>query len=773
MNRQLHARAKEIFHEAAQLAAGDRTGYLEATCGADTTLRVEVESLLKYHQPRTILAAVPLPAPPADDDAAHGKAIWGGPGTRRRMFRQTAGSLVSALGPRGQVALGALVAIVGLALVGRWVHAGTRSELRQMLADKLTALLGVSVAALELWGRGEKAKAESWARDGELVSAVTELLKWATPGAEPRDDLVGDPHAALIRKRLTELAGDDVQYAVWNRDRVKLADASPEGAGVGHSVTATGGALLTRVFQGETLLRMPHAGEQVTKDYQPETDRPTLAWLTPLRDHLDGKVVAALLVRRAGAEDELRDILSHARTGRTGEAYAFDRDGLMLTESRFNQQLMAAGLIPDAPDAHSAATVQIRDPGGDLTRGHLPARPLAARPLTWMASHAVAGENGFDLDGYRDYRGVTVVGAWKWLPAHAFGVATEVDYEEAYAPLWYRDVAFGIGLALLGVASAVILQSWTSIARLRREVRASRRLGQYTLKEQIGEGGMAQVFRASHAMLKRPTAVKLLKPGQATPMLLARFEREVQLASQLSHPNTIEIYDYGRTPEGTFFYAMEYLPGITLAQLVRLHGALPPARAVYLLKQVCRSLGEAHGLGLAHRDIKPQNIMVCQRGGDADVIKVLDFGLVKSTATDAGQELSRTFVAGTPLYMAPERLLDPATTDLRSDLYSLGAVAFWLVVGQEVFTGDNVAAIFDHVLHTPSPSAAQRAEQPVPDELDRLISACLAKKPDDRPANVACVLETLETISHLERWGQREAQAWWDTHAEQVQSLRT
>ncbi|HEV3025779.1 MAG TPA: hypothetical protein VGX76_25070, partial [Pirellulales bacterium] len=525
MNRQLHTRAKEIFHKAAQLPADDRGGFLEATCGADTTLRAEVESLLKHHHPRTILAAVPLPASPAHDDAARVNAIWGHPGTRRAMFRQTAGSLVSALGPRGQVALGALVTIVGLALVGRWVHAGTRSELRQMLADKLTALLGASVAALELWVAGEKGKAESWARDGELVRAVTELRKRASPGPKARDELVGDPHAGLLRQRLKELVGNDVQYAVWNQDRLKLADATHEGAGVGHSVTATGGALLTRVFQGETLLRMPHAGEQVTKDYQPETDRPTLALLTPLRDPVGGKVVAALLVRRAGAEGELRDILSHARTGRTGEAYAFDQDGLMLTESRFNQQLMAAGLIPDTPEAHSAATVQIRDPGGDLTRGYRPARPLAARPLTWMAAHAVAGKDGFDLDGYRDYRGVAVIGAWKWLPAHAFGVATEVDCDEAYAPLWYRDVAFGVGLALLGVASAVILQSWTSIARLRREVRASRRLGQYTLVEQIGEGGMAQVFRASHAMLKRPTAVKLLKPGQATPMLLARFER--------------------------------------------------------------------------------------------------------------------------------------------------------------------------------------------------------------------------------------------------------
>jgi len=761
VNRKRHGRVKKIFTEAASLATSERSRFLDRTCDGDTTLRAEVESLLKHHHSRTILAPVPAVATGTSKAAAAWPSRSAG-----QAARWAAGALAAALGSRGQVALGAMIATLTLALLSWWVHAGTRNELRQMLADKMNALLGAGVAAVELWMAGEKIKVEAWARDPELCRDVAELLKIDTHRPTARDELVASPHAAGIRERLVALAGEDIKYAIWDRAHMTVADGSPQNAGIGRGVTASGGALLTRVFHGETLLRMPHKGEPITRDYQPETDRPVLALLTPLRDPSDGRIIAALLVRQTGAERELHAILSHARTGQTGEAYAFDRDGLMLTESRFNAQLAAAGLIPDTPDAHSAAVVQVRDPGGDLTRGYRASRPLAACPLTLMAAHAVAGEDGFDLDGYRDYRGVTVIGAWNWLAAHGFGLATEVDCDEAYAPLWYRDVALQIGLALLAVAAVVILHSWSSIAALRREVRTTRRLGQFTLEEQIGEGGMAQVFRATHAMLKRPTAIKLLKPGMATPLMLARFEREVQLASQLTHPNTIEIYDYGRTPEGTFYYAMEYLPGLTLAQLVNLEGPLPPARAVYLLKQVCRSLGEAHGLGLVHRDIKPQNIMVCQRGGDADVVKVLDFGLVKSIDSEEGQDLSRTAVAGTPLYMAPERLLDPSKTDARSDLYSLGAVAYILLVGQDVFTGDSVAAILNHVLHTPPPSATERARQPLPPELDRLIAACLAKNPDDRPACVAAALEVLDMVALSDRWGQPEAHAWWDAYTQ-------
>jgi serine/threonine protein kinase len=291
-----------------------------------------------------------------------------------------------------------------------------------------------------------------------------------------------------------------------------------------------------------------------------------------------------------------------------------------------------------------------------------------------------------------------------------------------------------------------------------------RRLGQYELEEPIGEGGMAQVFRARHVMLDRPTAVKIVKSEQATAEVLTRFESEVQLASRLTHPNTIEIYDYGRTPDGIFYCAMELVSGFTLAQLLALEGPLPPARAIHLLRQVCGSLREAHGLGLVHRDIKPQNIMVCQRAGDADVVKVLDFGLVKSI--DAADRVADTAaLAGTPLYMAPERLLDPLTTDTRSDIYSLGAVAFKLLTAKDVFPGGGAADILDHVLHTPPAHPAQVAAMEIPAELDRLIVACLAKELDDRPASIEEVLKVLDGLAVVDPWSQADALGWWQANS--------
>jgi serine/threonine protein kinase len=357
-----------------------------------------------------------------------------------------------------------------------------------------------------------------------------------------------------------------------------------------------------------------------------------------------------------------------------------------------------------------------------------------------------------------------VVGAWKWLPKYSFGVAIEIDRWEAFSPLKYLDAAFGGILALLGFALAAVVLSWLSIRRLQREVSDARQLGQYTLDVLIGEGGMGQVYRARHHLLKRPTAVKVLKPDQNTPDMLARFEQEVQLSSQLTHPNTIEIYDYGRTPDGVFYYAMEYIDGLNLAQVVALAGPLPPGRVIHLLRQICGSLREAHSLGLIHRDIKPQNIMLCCRGGEADVVKVLDFGLVKQiTPIEATGATSQTVLVGTPLYMSPERLLDPRAVDPRSDLYSVGAVGFKLLTGEEVFAADSPAGVLAQVVEVPAPRPSQRTAAAIPRPLEDLVESCLAKRPDDRPASAAQMLESLDAMAATLPWSQQQAFEWWQT----------
>jgi serine/threonine protein kinase len=297
------------------------------------------------------------------------------------------------------------------------------------------------------------------------------------------------------------------------------------------------------------------------------------------------------------------------------------------------------------------------------------------------------------------------------------------------------------------------------------------RLGQYLLEELIGEGGMAVVFRARHVTFNRPAAVKLVKPGQATESMLARFDREVQFAGRLTHPNTINKYDHGRTPEGIFYCAMELVAGLNLAQVVALDGTVPTARAVHLLRQIGGSLREAHGLGLVHGDVKPQNIMLCGGPADADVVKVLDFGLVRSVhREDSTSDAGPALLAGTPPYMAPEQLLDPQKADPRSDIYSLGAVAFKLLTAKDVFAGKDVADVLAQAIEGAAPRPADVAPQTIPAELDHLIVGCLAKQLDDRPPTIDDVLGVLERLATVYPWEQSQAQRWWREKAARFKS---
>ncbi len=319
------------------------------------------------------------------------------------------------------------------------------------------------------------------------------------------------------------------------------------------------------------------------------------------------------------------------------------------------------------------------------------------------------------------------------------------------------------------VAVCTVL-SWI-IFGLRRELQQARRFGQYTLLSKIGEGGMGAVYRARHALMRRPTAIKLLPTDETSRDAVARFEREVHETARLTHPNTITIFDYGRTPDGTFYYVMELLEGATAQAVVDATGPMPAARVVHILRGVCGSLEEAHGLGLMHRDIKPSNIVLAAQGGRFDVPKLLDFGLVKnvSDAEDVGVTMPGK-LAGTPLYMAPEMILDPDGVDARADLYALGAVGYFLLTGSHVFGGTTAVEVCSHHLHTPPESPSARLGAPVPGALEALVLACLQKDPADRPATATRVLEALEACAIEPPWSSRDAAEWWEEYGPAVEA---
>jgi serine/threonine-protein kinase len=307
---------------------------------------------------------------------------------------------------------------------------------------------------------------------------------------------------------------------------------------------------------------------------------------------------------------------------------------------------------------------------------------------------------------------------------------------------------------------------------LRREVRRAHQLGQYTLEEKLGEGGMGTVYRARHAMMRRPTAIKLLPPDKAGEANLARFEREVQLTAQLTHPNTITIFDYGRTPDGVFYYAMELLDGATLDDVVRIDGAQPPGRVLKALAEVASALEEAHGVDFIHRDIKPANIILCRQGGQPDVAKLVDFGLVKDLGGADGVELTSTeAITGTPLYLSPEALTAPDTVDARSDLYSLGAVGYFMLTGGHVFGGQTLVEVCGHHLHSEPEPPSKRLGQPVPADLEVLLLACLAKLASDRPQSANELLEQVHSCSSWGEWNADHARTWWRENGERVRAL--
>jgi hypothetical protein len=322
-------------------------------------------------------------------------------------------------------------------------------------------------------------------------------------------------------------------------------------------------------------------------------------------------------------------------------------------------------------------------------------------------------------------------------------------------------------VALVIVWSFVVITS-TVISRviygLRAEVREAKKLGQYVIERKIGEGGMGEVYRARHGMMRRPSALKLLRPDHASERDLARFEREVQLTARLTHPNTITLFDYGRTDDGVFYYAMELLDGANLQRIVQVSGPLPPGRVVKLLVMACGALSEAHGIGLIHRDIKPANIMLCSQGGEHDVVKILDFGLVKELAVegDAGLSAASTMI-GTPQYMAPENILAPGSVDARSDIYGLGAVMYFLLAGSELFSGTSIVEVCGRHLHQAPDPLAERGVT-VPRELEAVVRDCLAKKPEDRPQSALELRRRLEACP-VGPWDAEMAREWWLAHS--------
>jgi serine/threonine-protein kinase len=318
---------------------------------------------------------------------------------------------------------------------------------------------------------------------------------------------------------------------------------------------------------------------------------------------------------------------------------------------------------------------------------------------------------------------------------------------------------------LMGVGVAVAVFGSYRIQVLQQQAQEARQLGQYRLKQRLGAGGMGEVYLAEHVLLRRPCAVKLIRPEHARDeKTLQRFEREVRAMATLTHWNTVEVFDYGHAEDGTFYYVMEYLPGATFDTLVSGYGPLPPARVVHFLRQVCNALREAHGIGLLHRDIKPSNVLACERGGVFDVAKLLDFGLVQDVGLtpDAGRLTVIGSIVGSPPFMSPEQAAGKPL-DTRSDIYSLGTLAFYLLTGRPPFPRDTaMQMLMAHAYETvPLPSSLRPA---IPRDLEEVVLRCLEKDPAKRWPDAASLGRALAACGGADEWTEERAAEWWQEH---------
>jgi serine/threonine-protein kinase len=358
-------------------------------------------------------------------------------------------------------------------------------------------------------------------------------------------------------------------------------------------------------------------------------------------------------------------------------------------------------------------------------------------------------------------RAAVVIGLMALAPLVGLVITAWLD--DGVHGLLISDVRAVIELVLvlaLGAVTAVF--GVYSMNTLRTEAFRARQLGQYKLKRLIGSGGMGDVYLGEHQLMKRPCAIKVIRPEKAgDPKVLARFEREVQATARLSHWNSIDIFDYGRADDGTFYYVMEFLPGMNLAELVRRYGPMPAARAIHLLRQACDALQEAHDVGLVHRDIKPANIFASLRGGLFDVAKLLDFGLAKPLSDlDGAQITQEGTITGSPQYMSPEQAVGDREPDARSDIYAMGSVLYFALTGRPPFEDERpMKVLIAHAHDTPQPPSQHNPD--VPDDLEAVIMRCLQKGPDDRYQSAFELAQALDACEDAGRWTRDQARQWW------------
>lgn len=658
----------------------------------------------------------------------------------------------------------------------------------QTVDGQLAAQIEVKSHALLTWLDVQQRHARQSIESDRAAELLMALLKNQPPISSAEfDELDSNQELTAILSRTTELL---TAAGYFVADRTGQFVLNSNSLGMGDRLPSEYSHYLVRLTQSGSVVVPPHQFSSVLASSAPDavTDAKPSTQNSLPASHSQRMILCILVPACRSGQDELgvvgfvieasetfSELLNSGHKYSRIDTYAIDSHARMLSENS------SAKLMISQPSEHLGTGVSqnilVRDTGIDVMVNGGSRPPPAACPMTLAAAGIATAASLSDdtihtqLTAYRNYRGIPVVGAWRWIPECQFGLIAEIPTRIAFKSA--HNLAYGlwglVGLLALSFGGSLFFARMAQAVfrRLGKAEKQLAKMGQYELLDMIGQGGMGEVYRARHSLLRRETAVKICKIGSVSGSANQRFQREVQAASQLNNPHTVRIFDYGQSEDGTFFYAMELLHGVNLTGLIKQFGTLADGRTIYILKQVCESLAEAHGLGLVHRDVKPSNVMIGRRGGIADFVKVLDFGLVRSFGTNRTVSLTLDgCIAGTPHYMSPEASQNPQDIDPRSDLYSLGCLAYHLLSGQPPFTGTNPLEICLKQVREPALRIDDQCQIPICTELSEIVMRCIAKSPDDRPQSALELIAALDRATPICPWTREDAELWWRNNAE-------
>lgn len=663
-----------------------------------------------------------------------------------------------------------LAALLPTALIGVWTYRQVESMIQQSIQTELRGVVDSVAVSADRFLNDKAELVLSWSRQPALVTAIEELLFLLDEDIAV-DELRKAKQIDVIGNQLKEMSGvDEVKFVVWDDSYRTIASWTVDRLDVGMPVHPSGAGNLARAMAGETVVFGPQRLSNQIAGFQPEADAPVMAVIVPIKDSA-GQVIASMLVRGLAIFDDFNHIFAGSTSAGQIDAYAVDRDGVMLTDSPHAQWLAAQSRLDTTPDA-VATVLRVADPGGPITPGNAAMIQRQIRPVTIAAAGAVGRLAGNEISNrspslriepYNNYAGESVVGTWRYLPRWQMGVIVEQASERAFAPARVVRSSF---LLLGSLLTLTAFLAATKIAKTSTAQHAAvHPLSRYEIQEQLGSGGMGVVFRAHHKQLGRDAAMKVLRGDRQNKQDRLRFDREARLAASLSNPHCVQIYDYGYSDEGEAFCVMQLLHGLTLQEVVARSGHQPIGRVLFILRQICDALAEAHSLDLLHRDVKPQNIMLSLDPSVGDWAVMFDFGLAKPLQPSTGiYQTSETIWSGTPMYMAPERFRQPGVMDPRSDIYSVGCVAYYLLSGRPPFIESDPESLFALILSEhPIGIAIHRGEE-VPDEINQWIARCMAKRADDRFKTIEEASRVLDRLRGMYPWSVDEARVWWDVH---------